>query len=52
MVKNKDNKKGKKGLRSWIITAMWSVVFIGVIALSSLFIMARFEILGPMPTFE
>jgi penicillin-binding protein 1A len=31
---------------------MWTLVLTGVIALASLFIMARFEILGPMPTFE
>ena len=52
MAQKKESKTTKRGWKSWIITAMWAVVFTGVIALASLFTMARFEILGPMPTFE
>ena len=48
----KKRETSKRGWKSWVVTAMWAVVFTGVIAVASLFTMARFEILGPMPTFE
>ena len=52
MAKKSNNTKSKRGLRSWIIIAMWTVVAVGVVSLTSLFLMAKYEVLGPMPTFE
>ncbi len=51
MAKKQANKK-KRSWRRGVIVAMWSVVVIGVIAVTSLFLMARYEKLGPMPTFD
>ena len=39
-------------LRRIIIVALWSVMAIGIVALSTLFILAKSEVLGPMPTFD
>ena len=52
MTQKSKNTKQKRGFKSWIIVAMWTLVFVALAALSSLFIMARYEILGPMPSFE
>ena len=52
MAKKSNNTKSKRGLRSWIIIAMWTVVAVGVVSLTSLFLMAKYEVLGPMPSFE
>ena len=52
MTQKSKNTKQKRGFKSWIIVAMWTLVFVVLAALSSLFIMARYEILGPMPSFE
>lgn len=38
--------------RSWFIVAMWVVTLVCVVAVMSLFIMAKNEKLGPMPTFD
>ncbi len=35
-----------------MIIALWSFTLIGIVALTSLFVMAKTEILGPMPTFD
>ena len=32
--------------------AMWSLVALGVVSLTLLFVLARYEVLGPMPTFD
>lgn len=47
----------KKSNKRWslqriIIVALWSVMAIGIVALSTLFILAKSEVLGPMPTFD
>ena len=52
MAKKSNNTKSKRGLRSWIIIVMWTVVAVGVVSLTSLFLMAKYEVLGPMPSFE
>ena len=38
--------------RQWVALAMWVVVFMGVTAVTSLFILAKNSRLGPMPTFD
>ena len=45
-------KNGKKSLTQRVIVAMWIVVALGVASLAMLFTLARFEVLGPMPTFD
>ena len=50
--KTKTNTKRRISLRRAIIIAMWGITAIGVVALTTLFILAKNEILGPMPTFE
>ena len=48
----KNNPKRKISLRRAIILAMWAITAIGVVSLATLFILAKNEVLGPMPTFE
>ena len=48
--RKKSNKRWS--LRRIIIVALWSVMAIGIVALSTLFILAKSEVLGPMPTFD
>ncbi len=52
MAKNSNTKKNSKGWKTWVIRAMWALVAVGIIAVASLFIMAKTEVLGPMPTFD
>ena len=48
----KNNPKRKISLRRAIILAMWGITAIGVVSLTALFMLAKSEVLGPMPTFE
>ena len=50
--KTTTNTKRRISLRRAIIIAMWSITAIGVVALTTLLILAKNEVLGPMPTFE
>ena len=52
MDSKKQSQTKKRSLRSWIIIGLWSMTAIGIIALTSLFILAKTEVLGPMPTFD
>ncbi len=52
MAQKSEKTKRVKGWKRWLIIAMWTVIFIGVVAVTSLFIMAKTEVLGPMPTFD
>ncbi len=52
MAKKQEKPKRRMTWRRWFIVAMWTVTLIGVIAVMSLFIMAKNEKLGPMPTFD
>ena len=52
MLQKKQNTKRKLSLRSWVVLAMWSITFIGIAAVVTLFALAKNEILGPMPSFE
>ena len=52
MSQKKQNTKRKLSLRSWVVLAMWSITFIGIAAVVTLFALAKNEILGPMPSFE
>ena len=52
MATKKQNSKSKLTWKQWVIIAMWSCTAIGVIALTTLFILAKNEVLGPMPTFD
>ena len=38
--------------KQWVIISMWSFTIIGLITVASLFIMAKNEKFGPMPTFD
>ena len=45
----------KRGDRKWLrrlIIAMWSVTLLAIIAITTLFVLAKSEALGPMPTFD
>lgn len=48
--KTTTNKRGS--LRRAAIIGMWSITIIGIIALTTLFLLAKHEKLGPMPTFD
>ena len=50
--KSKNNPKKTISLRRAIILAMWGITAIGVVSLTTLFMLAKSEVLGPMPTFE
>ena len=50
--KSKNNPKKTISLRRAIILAMWGITAIGVVSLTALFMLAKSEVLGPMPTFE
>ena len=57
MQTSKQTGKTKSTTRRWTprrvtIAALWSIVAVGVLAVAGLFILARFEVLGPMPTFD
>uniref|UniRef100_UPI0040572FB4 transglycosylase domain-containing protein n=1 Tax=Alistipes sp. TaxID=1872444 RepID=UPI0040572FB4 len=52
MAKKKQSAKRRLTWKSWFIIAMWTFTLIGVAAVASLFIMAKNEKLGPMPTFD
>ena len=45
-------KKNKISPRRIIIIALWSLMGIGIVAVAGLFILAKHEVLGPMPTFD
>lgn len=52
MATKKQTTKRPHTWKSRVIIAMWSITLIGVIAVMSLFILAKNETLGPMPTFD
>ena len=52
MSKKEQPKKRRRGFKFWIVAAMWTVTLTGVLSLVTLFALARFEVLGPMPTFD
>ena len=52
-MKNKGANKNKRvSLRRIVIIALWSLMAAGIIAVAGLFMLAKSEILGPMPTFD
>ena len=52
MTQKEQPKSSKRGLKLWLVIAMWAVTLTGVLGLTLLFTLARFEVLGPMPTFD
>ena len=52
MRNNESNRKKKRPIKRTIIIALWSLMAVGVSAVAGLFILAKSEILGPMPTFD
>ena len=52
MRNNDSNRKKKRPIKRTIIIALWSLMAVGVSAVAGLFILAKSEILGPMPTFD
>ena len=52
MTKKEQTMKRGRGWKTWLVISMWSVVLTGVFGLVMLFALARFEALGPMPTFD
>ena len=52
MATKKQTAKQRRTWKYWVIIALWSFTLIGIVALTSLFVMAKTEILGPMPTFD
>ena len=52
MIKKEQTKKKVLGWKKWLIISMWTVMLAGVLGLTTLFALARFEALGPMPTFD
>ena len=52
MTKKEQPKSKRSSLTLWLIISMWAVALTGVLGLTLLFTLARFEVLGPMPTFD
>ena len=52
MSKKEQPKKGGRGFKFWVVATMWAVTLTGVLGLVTLFALARFGVLGPMPTFD
>ena len=52
MTKKEQPKSKGRSLGLWLIISMWAVTLTGVLGLTLLFTLARFEVLGPMPTFD
>lgn len=52
MTKKEQPKSNRRSIKIWLIIAMWAVTLTGVLGLTLLFTLARFEVLGPMPTFD
>lgn len=52
MTKKEQPNKRAGSLTKWLIISMWGVMLTGVVGLTLLFTLARFEVLGPMPTFD
>ncbi len=52
MTKKEQPKKRRRSLKTWLVISMWTVTLAGVLGLTALFTLARFEVLGPMPTFD
>ncbi len=52
MAKTKKFWMKRLGWKQWVIISMWSFTIIGIIAITSLFIMAKNEKFGPMPSFD
>ena len=52
MATNKKTTKRRSSLRRTIIIALWSITAIGVVSLTALFMLAKSEVLGPMPSFD
>ncbi len=52
MAQTQPKDKTTKSWRKRLITAMWAVTISGIVAVTLLFILAKYEILGPMPTFD
>jgi len=52
MTKKEETKKRGLGWKKWLVISMWAMMLIGVLGLTTLFTLARFEVLGPMPTFD
>ena len=52
MTKKEQPKSKGRSLGFWLIVSMWAVTLAGVLGLTLLFTLARFEVLGPMPTFD
>ena len=52
MTKKEQPKRERRSLKVWLTISMWAVVLTGVLGLTLLFTLARFEALGPMPTFD
>ena len=52
MAKKKPSTKGKFTWKAVVIIALWAFTLIGVAAVMSVFLMAKNEKLGPMPSFD
>ena len=46
------SKKRKLSWKSWVIIALWCATLLGIVAVASVFLMAKNEKLGPMPSFD
>ena len=52
MSQKKQNKKSRFTWKFWVILAMWLITFAGIAAVAGVFLMAKNEKLGPMPSFD
>ena len=52
MSQKKQNKKSRFTWKFWVILAMWLITLAGIAAVAGVFLMAKNEKLGPMPSFD
>ena len=51
MTKRRETRQMKRW-KLWTIIALWTITGIGIVSLTTLFLLAKGEQLGPMPTFD
>ena len=52
MSQKKQNNKRKLSWKAWVIISMWSLTLLGIASVVTVFILAKNEVLGPMPSFD
>ena len=52
MSQKKQNSKSRLSWKAWVIISMWSLTLLGIASVFTVFLLAKNEVLGPMPSFD